>query len=224
MSRPHFFLLPCLALFVLLAACSSPPPATEKESKPAAAAEPPKKEEPAGTPEAAKADPNIYRVRFDTSKGPLVLEVHRDWAPLGAERFRQLVEDKFFDQARFFRYVPNFVIQFGLAASPAKTKKWDKPIKDDPVARTNGVGTLAFATAGPNTRTSQIFINLRSNQTLDDQGFAPFARIVEGIDVIGKIYAEYGEEPDQERITNQGNAYLNAKFPKLDYIIKATII
>jgi cyclophilin family peptidyl-prolyl cis-trans isomerase len=134
------------------------------------------------------------------------------------------VEDKFFDQARFFRYVPNFVIQFGLAASPAKTKKWDKQIKDDPVSRTNGVGTLSFATAGPNTRTSQIFINLRSNQTLDSDGFAPFARIVEGMDVIGKIYAGYGELPDQEQITNQGNAYLNAKFPKLDYIVKATII
>lgn len=170
-----------------------------------------------------KADANIFRVRFDTSKGPFVVEVHRDWAPIGARRFEELVKSGYYNGARFFRVVPDFVVQFGLAADPAVTKKWDKTIPDDPVLQTNRVGSLVFATAGPNTRTTQLFINLKGNQFLDDKGFAPFAMVVEGMDVVQSIYPGYGENPDQGQITARGNAYLTA-FPKLDFIKKATIL
>ncbi|MBK5290838.1 MAG: peptidylprolyl isomerase [Acidobacteriia bacterium] len=163
-------------------------------------------------------------VRLETSKGNVMVEVHPDWAPIGAKQFLDLVKDKFFDGARFFRVVPNFVVQFGLAADPAKTKKWDKTIKDDPVVRTNSSGTIAFATMGPNTRTSQLFVNLRSNQMLDDQGFAPFARVTEGMAFINGVYAAYGERPDQDQIQKRGNKYLDAEFPKLDYVKKAVVV
>jgi peptidyl-prolyl cis-trans isomerase A (cyclophilin A) len=173
--------------------------------------------------EAAKAD-NVFKVRFDTTKGPIVVEVHRDWAPIGARRFEELAKSGFFDGAGFFRIVPNFVVQFGLAANPADNKKWEKPIKDDPVTQTNRTGAVVFATAGPNTRTTQLFINLRSNQSLDGQGFAPFGMVVEGMTVVQSLYDGYGERPEQGAITAQGNAYLKAKFPKLDFITKATIL
>jgi peptidyl-prolyl cis-trans isomerase A (cyclophilin A) len=200
-------------------------PAAEQPAPPAEQPQPtpePKKE--VAEPKKAVEDKNIYRVRLDTSKGPITVEVHRDWAPIGADRFQQLVKDGFYDGARFFRVVPNFVVQFGLAADPAKTKKWDKPIKDDPVKRTNSRGSIVFATAGPGTRTTQLFINLRSNQFLDEQGFSPFGQVVEGMDVVDQIYAGYGEQPDQQAITNRGNAYLNAQFPKLDFIKSARIL
>ena len=195
-------------LLLLLAACSSSPPASESKS------EAPKKEPP----------PPVYRVKFETTKGPFTVEVHPEWAPIGAKRFRELVEDRFFDNSAFFRVVPNFVIQFGLAADPAKTKKWEGLIDDDPVIRTNGLGYVTFATSGPNSRNTQLFINLRSNQTLDDQGFAPFARVVEGFEVVQKLYSGHGEQPDQDQITKRGNAYLKERFPRLDYIIKTTIL
>ena len=134
------------------------------------------------------------------------------------------MKDGYFNGARFFRWVPGFVVQFGLAADPRMTKKWDKPIKDDPVLQTNRTGSVVFATAGAGTRTTQLFINLRSNQSLDDQGFAPFGMVVEGMDVVQSIYPGYGENPDQGEITARGNAYLNANFPKLDHIQKATIV
>lgn len=184
-------------------------------------------EEAPAEPAAAKSDvpdTGTYRVRFDTSKGPFVVEVHRDWAPIGAARFEELVKDGFYDGARFFRVVPNFVVQFGLAADPKMTAKWDRKLEDDPVRQTNRIGSITFATAGPNTRTTQLFINLRSNQMLDDDGFAPFGVVVEGMDVVQKIYPGYGEQPDQERIEKQGNAYLTKNFPNLDYIRKATIL
>lgn len=172
----------------------------------------------------APTGPQTFRVRFDTSTGPILVEVHRDWAPKGAARFEELVKARYFDGARFFRVVPNFVVQFGIAGKPALTKKWDNKIDDDPVRGTNRVGSLAFATAGPNTRTTQIFINLRSNQSLDSQGFAPFAMVVEGMENVEKIYSGYGEAPDQGRIERQGNAYLTQSFPKLDYIRTATML
>lgn len=209
-----------IAAALLIAGCSREKPAEPKaetaKPEPAAKVEP--KEE-----TAAKV-PDMFKVRFDTSKGPFVIEVHKDWAPKGAERFRELVEDKYFDGARFFRVVPNFVVQFGLAADPAHTKKWDKPISDDPVLRTNALGTVTFATAGPNTRTSQIFINIRSNQMLDQQGFSPFGKVSEGLEVVQKLYSGYGEAPDQGQITSRGNSYLIAQFPNLDYIRKASVI
>lgn len=208
-------LVPAVAL-LFLAGCSSTPEKAPESAKPAAEA---------AKPEAPKEDASkIFKVRFETSKGPFVMEVHRDWAPLGAARFEELVKAKYYDGARFFRIVPNFVVQFGLAASPAMTKKWDKPIKDDPVTRTNRTGSVSFATMGPNTRTAQVFINLRTNQSLDSQGFAPFAQVIEGMDVVEKLYAGYGEQPDQDAITKRGNAYLMEKFPKLDYIKTATIV
>jgi peptidyl-prolyl cis-trans isomerase A (cyclophilin A) len=167
--------------------------------------------------------PDVYKVKFVTSKGPFVVEVHREWAPRAADRFYELIKDRYYNDARFFRVVANFVAQFGLAASPAMTKKWDKPIDDDPVAHTNGLGTLSFATPGRNSRTAQVFINLRSNQTLDDQGFAAFGQVVEGMDAVEKLYSKYGEAPEQDQITRQGNAYLKSKFPLLDSIKTATI-
>ena len=197
----------CVAA-VLLAACS-------KSEPPKKAAEPAQREDTAA---------KMFNVRFETTKGPFVVEVHRDWAPLGAERFEELVKDGFYDGARVFRVVPNFVIQFGIAADPKMTSKWNKPIKDDTPTQTNRYKSLAFATMGPETRTTQVFINLRSNQVLDKQGFAPFAVVTEGMDVVEKLYAEYGEQPDQPRIERQGEAYLRANFPKLDVIRKATLV
>ncbi|MFN7935754.1 MAG: peptidylprolyl isomerase [Bryobacteraceae bacterium] len=211
-----------LALGLLaLVGCSSEKPAPPKE-----AATPPPTATPAPATEAPKAPPAAgYKVAFETTKGSFIVEVHPEWAPIGAARFKELVEDKFFDGAGFFRVVPNFIVQFGLAADPAKTKKWDTRISDDPVIRTNKRGTLTFATAGPNTRTSQLFINFKSNQILDDQGFAPFGEVTgAGMDVVDRITAQYGESPDQGAITAQGNAYLKANFPNLDFIKKATIV
>lgn len=203
----------CLCL--LLASCS-----TQTEPK--------KEEAPAAPKKAAVPNPNgtpdVYKVKFVTSKGPFVVEVHRDWAPRAADRFYELVKDKYYNDARFFRVVENFVAQFGLAATPAMTKKWDKSIDDDPVLHTNGRGTLTFATPGRNSRTAQVFINLRSNQTLDDQGFAAFGQVVEGMETVEKFYGKYGELPEQSEITQRGNAYLKSKFPLLDYIRTATIL
>ncbi len=184
----------------------------------------PKAEESTEASAAKGGMPDVFKVRFNTSKGDFIVEAHKDWAPLGTQRFYELVRSRYFDGARFFRVVPNFVVQFGLAANPGVTKRWDKTIPDDPVLRTNKLGAMVFATAGPNTRTTQIFINLKSNQFLDNQGFAPFGQVIEGMEVVQSLYSGYGEEPDQQAITAQGNAYLNAKYPKLDYIKKATII
>lgn len=200
---------------LVLAGCSSEKPA-------------PKEAVIAPTPaptEAPKPTVAGYKVAFETTKGSFVVEVHPDWAPLGAARFKELVEDKFFDGAGFFRVVPNFIVQFGLAADPAKSKKWDNRIGDDPVIRTNKRGTITFATAGPNTRTTQLFINFKSNQILDDQGFAPFGEVMgAGMEVVDKITSQYGESPDQGAITAQGNAYLKSNFPNLDFIKKAVIV
>jgi peptidyl-prolyl cis-trans isomerase A (cyclophilin A) len=168
--------------------------------------------------------PATYKAKFDTSKGAFVVEVHRDWAPLGADRFYNLVKNGFFDDTRFFRVVPNFMVQFGLNGAPAIQGVWrEARIKDDPVKQSNKRGYITFATAGPGTRTSQVFINFKDNAGLDAQGFAPFGQVVSGMDVVDKLNAEYGEQPNQGTIQMQGNAYLNKDFPKLDYIKKATI-
>ncbi|MEX2262331.1 MAG: peptidylprolyl isomerase [Bryobacteraceae bacterium] len=225
MTSRFKLLTPIVSSVLLLAACSS---STEPQKSAEAERQPPAASEPAATPPPVVEPPqekaaNTFKVRFDTSKGPIVVEVHRDWAPIGAEQFHQLVSSGYFNGARFFRVVPNFVIQFGLAANPATTKKWDRMIEDDPVLQTNRVGSLSFATRGPNTRTAQIFINLRSNQNLDGQGFAPFAIVLEGMEVVEQIHSGYGEAPDQEAITKSGNAYLTKNFPDLDYIRTATI-
>ncbi len=168
--------------------------------------------------------PDLYKVNLETSKGPVVIEVHREWAPIGADHFYELVKAGYYDGNRFFRVVPNFVVQFGISGDPAATAKWkDKVLQDDPVTQSNAAGTVTYATAGPNTRTTQLFINLADNQRLDASGFAPFGKVVSGMDVVQKIYPGYAEAPQQPQIEAQGNAYLQSQFPMLDYIMKATI-
>jgi peptidyl-prolyl cis-trans isomerase A (cyclophilin A) len=192
-----------------------PPEPTAKEpEKPKAKAEKPK----------STVAPDNFKVKFTTSKGPFIVQVHKEWAPKGVQRFYELVQDGYFDGNRFFRIVPNFIVQFGMSGDPAMTKKWDKNIPDDPVTQTNRTGSVTFATAGPNTRTTQLFINLRSNQMLDPQGFAPFGTVVEGMNVVESFNKEYGERPDQDSIRQRGNAYLNTQFPNLDYIKKAEVL
>ena len=168
--------------------------------------------------------PDLYRVKFATTHGDFVVEVHRAWAPLGADRFYNLVVNNFFTDAAFFRYVPNFIVQFGLPANPAIGRVWQSAnIKDDPVKHGNTKGTLVFATAGPNTRTTQFFINFADNTPLDAQGFAAFGQVVSGMNIAEGLYSGYGEKPDQGRITAQGKAYIDQNFPKLDSIKSATI-
>jgi peptidyl-prolyl cis-trans isomerase A (cyclophilin A) len=178
-------------------------------------------------PAALKAiAPPLYRVKFTTTHGDFTVEVHREWAPIGADRFYNLVRNRYFTNAAFFRIVPNFIVQFGLSADPAVNKVWEKAaIKDDPVKQHNTRGTLVFATAGPNTRTTQLFVNLKDNtSSLDPQGFAPFGTVTEGMDVVDGLYAGYGERPEQGAITDQGKAYLDKNFPKLDSIKSAVVI
>jgi peptidyl-prolyl cis-trans isomerase A (cyclophilin A) len=172
----------------------------------------------------AAAAPDVYKVNLDTTKGSVVIEVHRAWAPIGADHFNELVKAGYFDGGRFFRVVPGFVVQFGLAADPAVTAKWNSPpLMDDPVTQSNTVGMVTYATAGPNTRTTQLFISLGNNQRLDGMGFAPFGKVITGMEAVQNLYGGYGEAPQQPLIESQGNAYLQSQFPMLDYIKKATI-
>lgn len=165
-----------------------------------------------------------YIATFETSVGTFVVSVDRSWAPIGADRFYRLVKDGFYDEARFFRVVPGFMVQWGLAADPAKTAKWDRNIIDDRVIKSNTRGYITFAKTGaPNSRTGQVFINYGDNSRLDSDGFAPFGKVISGMDVVTKINSEYGEAPNQGMITSQGNAYLKSSFPNLSYIRKATI-
>ncbi len=169
--------------------------------------------------------PDTYKVNFDTSAGAFVVDVHRDWAPKGADRFYNLVKYGFFDGDRFFRVVPNFMVQFGINGDPKLSAVWKgATITDDPVKESNKRGYITFATAGPNTRTTQVFINFKDNAGLDRQGFAPFGQVVDGMDVVDKINAQYRERPAQNSIQNEGNAYLTKEFPKLDYVKKAAIV
>ena len=173
----------------------------------------------------AAAVPARFQVRFETSAGAFVVDVTRAWAPRGADRLHELVRGGFYDGTRFFRVVPGFVVQFGLSGDPAVSARWrDARIPDEPVTQSNARGTLTFATAGPNTRTTQLFINYADNRRLDGMGFAPLGVVVEGMDVVDRIYAGYGEAPDQGLIESQGNAYLAAQFPRLDSIARATLL
>ena len=171
--------------------------------------------------------PEVYEVTFVTTKGPFVVKVTRAWAPIGADRFYNLVRHHFYNDMAIFRVVPGFVVQFGLGPSGAVNRIWEKAtIKDDPVTESNTAGTIVFATAGPNTRTTQVFINLANNaSSLDSQGFAPFGLVVSGMQVIENLYSGYGETTtnDQENITNGGKPYLERKYPKLDVIKTATV-
>jgi len=172
----------------------------------------------------AKA-PDVYDVKFTTTKGDFVVQVNRAWAPIGADRFYNLVKHGFFTGAPFFRVVQGFIIQFGLTPDPAVNRAWQNAnIKDDPVTQSNKPGYLTFATAGPNTRTTQLFINFGNNTFLDNQGFAPFGQVTSGMDVVKNLYSGYGEQPNQGAITSQGKAYIEKNFPKIDSIVSATVV
>ncbi|MBV9103792.1 MAG: peptidylprolyl isomerase [Candidatus Eremiobacteraeota bacterium] len=168
---------------------------------------------------------DIYRVVLDTSRGPILIDVDRSLAPNGAKRFADLVTAHYFDGARFYRVVPGFVVQWGAAATPALTKKWDTTIPDDPVKGSNTRGTVTFAATGqPNSRTTHLFINLGDNTRLDAMGFAPIGHVESGMQAVDSIYSGYGEQPDQSLIQRQGNAYLQKAFPRLDYIRTAHLV
>ena len=181
-----------------------------------------------GTPAKAAAvtlpAPDSFRVTFQTSRGAFVVQVTRLLSPKGADRFYELVQSHFFDDARFFRVVPGFVAQFGINDKPKVNDAWDaRNIPDEPVKETNARGTIVFATNGPDSRSHQLFINLVDNARLDGMGFAPFGRVVEGMAVVDSLYSEYGEAPDQGMIQSLGNSYLQRNVPKLDYI-KSTAV
>jgi cyclophilin family peptidyl-prolyl cis-trans isomerase len=171
--------------------------------------------------------PEVYRTKFTTTKGDFVIEVTRAWAPLGADRFYNLVKYGFFTDASFFRVVPGFVVQFGIPAKPAIGRAWAHAnIQDDPVKQSNIPGYVTYAATGaPNSRSTQVFINLRDNSSsLDGQGFSPFGRVVDGMDVVQKLYSGYGENgPDQGRLTNEGKPYADKDFPQLDSIKSAVV-
>lgn len=182
----------------------------------------------AATQSASAADekvPDKFKVKFETTAGNFVIEVTKEWAPIGAAHFHKAIKDGFYDECRFFRVVPKFIVQFGINGDPNVQKKWKANVlKDDPVTQKNVKGTLTYATAGADTRTTQLFINYNDNTFLDKQGFSPFGKVVEGMDVVEKIYAGYGETPRQDLIQAYGNKYLKQEFPKLDYIKKASIV
>lgn len=175
--------------------------------------------------------PDVFQVTFETSKGDFIIEVQRELAPNGADRFYNLVRNGFFDDVRFFRVLDGFVAQFGIASDPQISAVWrQQAIPDDPVVGTNGRGSVTYAMAGPNTRTTQVFINYSDNSRLDEMGFAPFGMVVEGMDVVDSLYGGYGEGapqgagPSQARIQAEGNAYLEADFPQLDYVKRAFVV
>lgn len=168
------------------------------------------------------------KVKFECSCGDFTVDIKEDWAPTGAERFLDLVRQDFFTDVRFFRVVKQprpFIVQFGINGDPDVAAKWrDSRIADDKVKTSNKRGTLTFATAGPGTRTSQLFINLADNNFLDSQGFSPIGEVVEGMDAVDAINGEYGESPNQGLVQQQGNAYLQKQYPNLDYIKRATVV
>jgi peptidyl-prolyl cis-trans isomerase A (cyclophilin A) len=174
--------------------------------------------------------PDTYQVRFETSKGDFTVSVTRAWAPLGADRFYNLAKHHFFDNGSFFRVLKGFVAQFGISAYPPVSAVWEKAtIKDDSVTQSNKKYSLTFATAGPNTRTTQLFINLADNPRLDGMGFAPFGQVTEGMSVVDNLYADYGEGapggsgPNQDEIQKQGKPYLDKNFPNLDFVKTTTL-
>jgi peptidyl-prolyl cis-trans isomerase A (cyclophilin A) len=183
------------------------------------------------SPALAAQAPDSFRARFETTKGDFVIAVHRAWAPLGADRFYNLVRSGYYDDVRFFRVIPGFMAQFGIHGDSAVSNAWrERRIADDPVRRTNVRGMVTFATAGPGTRTTQIFINYGNNDRLDGMGFAPFGEVVEGMEVVDALYGGYGEGqprgrgPEQMRMQIEGNSYLQREFPRLDHIRQARIV
>jgi peptidyl-prolyl cis-trans isomerase A (cyclophilin A) len=174
--------------------------------------------------------PEVFRVRFETTRGPFVVEVHRAWAPLGADRFHYLVRNGFYDGTRFFRVLDGFMAQFGINGDPRITASWrERRMPDDIGKETNARGTMSFASAGPGSRTSQLFINFRDNKQLDPN-FAPIGKVVDGMAVVDSLWKGYGEGapsgngPEQERVMTEGENYLARDFPKLDKIVKAELV
>ncbi|MBN9663044.1 MAG: peptidylprolyl isomerase [Acidobacteria bacterium] len=208
----------CLAASLLLISCGE---------KPA----PPAKKVDAGKPLKDQPMPDVYKVLFDTSKGSFVVEVHKDWAPKGAERFWMLVNTGFFNDTRFFRVRPEFIAQFGLSGDPNTNAMLSAtPIEDDVVKQKNVKGTISFAQSGKRSRRTQVFVNLKDNTDLDKDGFAPFGKVTLGLDVFEKLYSGYGEweppgrGPNATRIATEGNNYLDARFPRLDKILRAKVV
>lgn len=210
------------------ASTSAPAAAPAATAVPAAAANPALLSPQNATEQA----PDLYKVKLATSKGDVVIEVHRAWAPHGADRFYNLVKLGFYDDCRFFRVISGFMAQIGINGDPTVQVKWrDANIPDDPPAgQSNARGMVTFATGGPNTRTTQFFINFGNNTFLDNQGFPPFGQVVEGQAVLDQIFPGYGEGapggsgPDQGQLQARGNAYLSEQYPKLDWIKTARIV
>ena len=183
-------------------------------------------------PKKATTAPAEYKVKLETTKGDVIIQVHRDWAPLGADHFYQLVTKGYYDNNAFFRVLKGYIVQFGMNGDPKVTARWNTPIKDDPHNMSNKVGTVTFAKTGrPDSRTTHIFINLDNNgDALDADGFTPFGEVISGMENVNNLYTGYGDGPpsgagpDQEALTHGGNAYLKKDFPNLDYIVKATVI
>jgi len=227
-----FLLLPalCGALIAQTSATKAPAKSAPAKSGPAA----PARSSRLMHPELAKLKaPDLYRVKVTTNKGDFVIEVHRDWAPNGADRFYNLVRLGYFNGNAFYRMVPKVFVQFGIAPNPALTKIWSTaPVKDDPVKQKNTPGTVVFATGGPNSRTTQLFINLQDNSSqLDALGFAPIGTVSDGFNLVQDLYGGYGEMkemggagPSQEAYTKEGKAYLDKSFPLLDHIVSTTVI
>lgn len=213
-------ILALIALPIALVACKDK---TDAGAPPAASPVATNVRPPSTTP---AVSPDSFRVLFETSRGNFTVDVKRASAPIGVDRFYEMVQMNYFAEARFFRVVPGFVAQFGMHADPNVNKAWmENLLADDPVVESNKRGTLVYASMmRPGTRSSQFFINFGDNTNLDAMGFAPFGHVVDGMAVVDSINAEYGESPDQERIAAEGNAYLSKAFPKLDYIKAVRIV
>ncbi len=180
---------------------------------------------------ATEKAPYVFRAKMETTAGDFVIEVHREWAPRGADRFYNLVKIGYFNDVAFFRVLAGFMAQAGMHGDPAVSKVWlNARIKDDPVIQTNSPATVTFAMAGPDTRSAQIFINYGDNSYLDESGFAPFGKVIEGFESVKKLNSGYGEGepngkgPSQAKLYRSGNAYLKVEFPELDYITRASIV
>ena len=213
-----------------LVSCKDPSPSSPSAGgSPAGAGRSPADLSPSKATEKA---PEVFKARFETIKGPFVIEVHRDWSPNGADRFYNLVKMGFYDDTKFFRTVENFMVQFGLHGAPEVNSVWrNSRIADDPVKQSNKRGFVSFAMAGPGSRTTQVFVNyVDRNVNLDAMGFSPFGQVVEGMDIVDGLYKGYGEGapsgrgPDQRKLQSQGTVYLKKDFPELDYVKKASIL
>jgi peptidyl-prolyl cis-trans isomerase A (cyclophilin A) len=222
-----------------------PPPLAKKTPPPPPPVDPPKPAPPPkpqsapvpkilldpSLPEWSKTAPAEYKVKFTTTKGDFTVKVTREWGPQGADRFYNLVRNGFYDDVCFFRVVSNFMAQFGMNGSPEVTAAWQKAkIQDDPVTQSNTRGKITFATSGKHSRTTQVFINYKDNSNLDGMGFSPFGEVVEGMETVDALHNGYGDGaprgqgPPQQRITAEGNEFLKAEFPKLDYVKTARIV